>query len=90
MIDGRNMEATSGVKQSKTPGLSKSRLISRVGLSQLPNRGVRRRGSCASSERERRVLGLEGFQHFTPACYLATWCALLPVGGGVRELRGGG
>lgn len=51
MIDGRNMEATGGVKQSKTPGLSKSRLISRVELSQLPNSEVRRRGSRASSER---------------------------------------
>lgn len=44
MIDGRNMEATGGVKRSKTPGLSESRLISRVGISQLRNSGVRRRG----------------------------------------------
>lgn len=64
MIDGRNMEATGGVKQSKTPGLSESRLISRVGLSQLPNSEVRRRGFLRFLRAGEESAGLGGLSAF--------------------------
>lgn len=89
MTGGRNVEATGGVKQScgKIPGSSESRLISRLGLSQLLKSEVRRGGSSAflRAGEERRASDLEGFWHFTAACYLATWCASLPCGGRRRD-----
>lgn len=68
MTGGRDVEATGGVKQScgKIPGSSESRLISRLGLSQLLRSEVRRGGFLRfpPSGRREESVGLGGLLAF--------------------------